>query len=407
MNTLRFIQANARFLAVGALLTFCSSFGQTYFISIFAGEIQAEFGLSHGAWGGIYMIGTLASAAVMVWAGGLTDIFRVRVLGGVVLACLALACISAAAVPNAWALPFVIFFLRLMGQGMSSHVATVAMARWFVAARGRALAVASFGFSIGEALLPILFVAIMAWVGWRGSWVIAALLALLAIPAVVTMLRQERTPQSTAHENQSFGLQGRFWTRNQVLRHPLFWLLLPILLGPSAFGTAFFFQQVHLAEVKGWTHLELVALFPIYTSVAVVAMAISGIAIDRFGTARLMPFFTLPLAVGFYLLGAAQNLSGAAVAVAFMGITSGIQATLPSAFWAEFFGTRHLGSIKAMATAVMVLGSAIGPGLTGWIIDRGINFPDQMVYIAVYFCLAATLAWLGISRVRSQLPVTP
>ncbi|MCH9825026.1 MAG: MFS transporter, partial [Alphaproteobacteria bacterium] len=89
MDTLSFLRLNVRWLAAGALLMFMSSFGQTFFISIFAGEIRAEFGLSHGEWGGIYALGTLASAIVMVWSGGLTDRFRVRTLGPVVLVCLA------------------------------------------------------------------------------------------------------------------------------------------------------------------------------------------------------------------------------------------------------------------------------------------------------------------------------
>ena len=69
---------NAPWLASGALLTLLSSFGQTIVISVCAADIQAEFSLSHGAWGGIYALGTTTSAVVMVWAGGLTDKFRVR-----------------------------------------------------------------------------------------------------------------------------------------------------------------------------------------------------------------------------------------------------------------------------------------------------------------------------------------
>ena len=84
-----FPQAQCQVARRGCVLTFMSSFGQTFFISIFAGEIRAEFGLSHGEWGGIYALGTLASAIVMVWSGGLTDRFRVRTLGPVVLVCLA------------------------------------------------------------------------------------------------------------------------------------------------------------------------------------------------------------------------------------------------------------------------------------------------------------------------------
>jgi len=228
MGTLHFIRDNLKFLSAGFLLTFASCFGQTFFISIFAGEIMEEFGLSHGQWGGIYMLGTLASAVVMIWAGALTDVFRVRRLGGIVT-----------------------------GQGMASHLASVSMARWYVAARGRALALASFGFLIGEALLPILFVMALGFIGWRWSWGISALTVVALLPILLMLLKAERTPQSVAEENQAVGLGDKHWTRPEVFRHWLFWMLVPLLIGPSAFGTAFFFHQVHLAEVKGWSHLQM------------------------------------------------------------------------------------------------------------------------------------------------------
>ena len=132
MNYLTFVRQNARWLAAAFLLTFTSSYGQTYFISLFAGQIREEFDLSHGAWGGIYTIGTTLSAIAMIWAGVLTDRFRVRTIGPIILVLLALACLSMAVVNSVWMLVVVIFALRFTGQGMTGHTAMVAMARWFV-----------------------------------------------------------------------------------------------------------------------------------------------------------------------------------------------------------------------------------------------------------------------------------
>ena len=69
----------------------------------------------------------------------------------------------------------------------------------------------------------------------------------------------------------------------------------------EAFNTAFFFQQVHFAELQGWTHVELVAMFPVYTGLSIVAMVASGWMLDRLGTARLMPFYQLPMVAAFLL----------------------------------------------------------------------------------------------------------
>ena len=403
-DLLTFLKENRNWLSAGALLSLLSSFGQTYFISLFAAEIQADFGLSHGGWGGIYSLGTTASAAVMIWAGSLTDVFRARTLGILVLGSLALACLAMAWNPYVALLPVVIFALRLMGQGMCSHIAVVSMARWFVATRGRALSVASLGFAAGEALLPLIFVALLGVFHWRTLWVGAALIALLGIPLLMALLRTERTPQSMADENQSIGMDAVHWSRRSALRHPLFWFMVPALLGPSAFNTAFFFHQVYFAGLKGWTHLSLVTLFPLYTFVAIGAMVVSGMALDRFGTARLIPLYQLPMVIAFATFAVATSLGHAAIGLVFLALTTGANATLPNAFWAEFYGTRFIGSIKAMATAVMVLGSAIGPGITGLLIDLEIDLTTQYLGVAVYFLFSSLCMWIGIRRYRSTLP---
>ncbi|QRF68292.1 MFS transporter [Ponticoccus alexandrii] len=403
MSTIRFILQNYRWLSAGVLLTFLSSFGQTFFISVFAGEIRETFSLSHGQWGGIYTLGTTASAVAMVWAGGLTDHFRTRVLGGLVLAMLAGACLFMAWSPTAALLPLVIFCLRFCGQGMTSHIAVVSMSRWFVASRGKALSIAGLGIALGEAILPLTFVSLLLTVDWRVLWLIPVATCLAAIPLLVMLLMQERTPQSHAETDHAVGMEGRHWTRNEVLRHWLFWFMVPALLGPPAFGTAFFFQQVHFAEVKGWTHLELVALFPIYTAVVVAAMTLSGWLLDRVGTPRLIPWYQLPMVAAFTLYALSPTPGWALVGMMSMALTTGCNNTLPNAFWAEFYGTRRMGSIKAMAAAVMVLGTALGPGITGFLIDFGIGIQTQYLGVALYFAFATAMMVIGVGRARGLL----
>ena len=403
MDYLRFLRTNWLFLLAGFLLTFTSSYGQTYFISLFAGEIKADFGLSDGQWGGIYTIGTTLSAIVMVWAGVLTDNFRVRVVALGVMLGLAIACLAMAVISNWVLLIFVIFALRLTGQGMMSQLGSVAMVRWFEATRGKALSLSSMGFAAGQAILPVIFVALFAVFHWRSLWVLAAILVVLTIPVLLLLLRQERTPQSMAAEAQITGMHGRHWTRGQMLRSGLFIVMIPLIVGPSAWGTALFFQQVHLAEVKGWELVAYVALMPLFTLSAVCFTFVSGWAIDRFGVSKVVPIQMLPFATSFVILAYAETIWMAGIGLIVFGAGQGMQSTAPAAFWAEYFGTRHLGAIKAVAAALMVFGSAIGPGVTGWLIDLGVDFPDQMLPIALYYVLAAILATWGILRYHPTL----
>ena len=404
MGYLGFVRINWSFLLAGFLLTFTSSFGQTYFISLFAGEIKTSFGLTDGGWGGIYTIATTLSAITMIWAGVLTDRFRVRQLSLAVMILLALACVSMALVPSGLLLIGVIYALRLMGQGMMSQLGAVSMSRWFVAARGRAISLASMGFAAGQALLPIVFVALLVSYDWRILWVLAAVCVVAVIPAMQFLLRQERTPQSMANDTQNAGMQNKHWSRRELLRHPLFYILIPLVLGPSAWGTALFFQQVHLTEVKGWSLASYVALMPVYTVATITFTFATGWAIDRFGVKWIVPFQMVPFGVSFLVLAFADTIPMAGLGLVIFGIGQGMQGTATTAFWAVFYGTRNLGAIKAAAAALMVFGSAIGPGITGALIDLGIDFPNQMIPIAAFYFVGALMAGLGILRYQRDLP---
>ena len=394
----QFIRNNFPFLAVGFLLSFVSSFGQTYFISIFGGEIRSEFGLTNGEWGFIYMIGTAASAAVMVFAGVLADKFRVRSISVVILLLLAMSCLAMSWNIYAGLLPIVIFLLRFTGQGMVSHISVIAMARWFVATRGRALAIASLGFMLGEATMPLTMVWLKSFIDWRVLWVCFAAFSCLLIPILLYLLRLERTPSAEAESSAVQGMNGKHWSRMDALRDPVLWLMVPAVVLFSAFGTAFWFHQAHFAEIKGWSHLSFVAVFPLGTIALGISTIVFGWLIDKFGAIRLLPFYLIPYVLAFFVSWFATTLGWISIAVILMGLSGGGNATLLSACWAEIYGTRHLGSIKALATAFMVFGSAIGPGLTGWLIDTGIGFEQQQLYISIGFAVAS-ISLIFVSRI--------
>ena len=394
-----FLRQNARWLAAGMLLSAGSGFGQTYFISIFAGNIRDEFALSHGAWGGTYTIGTMMSAALMLWAGALVDKTTVRQGASVVLAMFAMVCVLMSVNQSAILLIFIVFGLRFCGQGMLSHIPMVAAGRWFAARRGRAVAIIALGFSLGEASLPFLFVAISEVIGWRQSWMIAAMLALLLIPIVRLLLRKERTPEGQAEIQTGAGMDGRHWTRREAVTHWLFWMMVPAFMMLPVFSTALFFQQVHLTETKGWSLVGFVAFIPVASGMTILTMLVTGPAIDRFGTRVFVMIFLLPMVIAFLVFGFGTGMETAGIGFALMGISQGMNAALAGTFWPEFYGTRHLGAIRSVATSFMVFSSALGPGLTGLLIDLGYPFEVQMPWIAGLALLSAGLATMAMVRV--------
>lgn len=387
-------------------MTLGSSFGQTYFISIFAGEIRAEFDLSHGQWGSYYAIGTTASAALMMAIGGVVDWIPARKLAVITLAVFSLFCLGMAFVPTAALIPVIIFGLRFCGQGMMTHIAMVSVGRWFAAARGRAVSVVAVGFSVGEALLPVIFVFIMSVIGWRSSWIVSACLVLLFIPPLMMLLRHNRIPQGQAETTTGAGMYGRQWTRRDALTHWMFWLCIPNVLAQPIFGTAFFFQQVHLTEIKGWKLTEFVSLIPLYTAAAVIMLFVGGWLVDRFGTARVMPFFLLPMAAGFTVISYGTTLVSAAIGLMLLGTMHGIAVSVMTVFWPEFYGTKHLGAIRATATSFIVFSTGLGPWGTGVLIDRGISYESQLLGMAAYAVLASVVLFFLMLNTSRLFPAT-
>jgi MFS family permease len=383
MQTLTFLRDNARWVAGGFLLTFFSSFGQTYFISLSAGDIRAEYGLSHGGFGTLYMLATLASAATLPQLGKIVD--RISVASTVLLAApvLAVACILMAWSSSLVLLVLAVYLLRLFGQGMFTHIAMTAMGRWFAAQRGRAISLTAIGVNLGEAVFPISFVGVAALLGWRGSWLLAAgVLLVVALPVIYGLLKVERTPQSVALDPDR--PPARDWTRAEVVRDPLFWASLSGVLAPPFIGTTIFFHQVYLSELRGWEPSVFAASFAIMSSMTILFALIAGQLVDRFSATRLLPSFLVPLSLSCFVLASTDAPWGAYAFMALMGISYGFSSTLFGALWPELYGSKHLGGIRSLIVAFMVFATAMGPGLTGALIDAGISYPGQIAAMGVY-----------------------
>ena len=402
---LGFYRANAGWLGAGVLLTFASSFGQTYFISVFAGWIMAEYGLTDGEWGGVYTGATLASAALLLWAGQFADRMRMAPLSALILLAFAAVAIGMALNRSPWVLALLIFGLRFCGQGMISHVGVTAMGRWFRGHRARAVAIAGLGYALGESLLPRLAAQLEPLIGWRTVWLlVAAALLVGVLPLIAWLARNERHPHGTTEAEQSPGRDGRHWTRRDAVGHWLFWALMPAVVAVSFIATVIFFQMVHVSQVMGWDRVTMTAAYPLYAATTMAVALVAGWLADRFGPDRLLPLLLVPLGAGVALIGPFEGIWAWFAALALAGMTAGIAHALWAPLYAEFFGTRHLGAVKAVATAFMVLGSAIGPGITGLAIDLGAPFPAQTPWLAAAALGISAWHLVVLARLSAEAP---
>jgi MFS family permease len=248
-------------------------------------------------------------------------------------------------------------------------------------------------------VLPILTVALIGWIGWRASWgVVAAVLLFGVAPAAAVLFARGRLPRGALEDGHGMaGLGGRHWGRAEALRHWLLPALLPLVLTPGFVGTVVYFHQSHIAAVKAWTLAEMARGYPVYASATILAALAAGRACDRFGPERLLPVLLLPMGLGVSLIGPAEGVAAWIVALGLLGITQGMSGALSGALLPAVYGTRHLGSVRSLVTTAMVFSTAAGPGITGALIDRGIDFPRQCLTMGLW-CLGLSATALIIRR---------
>lgn len=390
---------------------FASLGGQTVFIALFGAAIREEFGLSPGEYGLLYTLATLGSAVCLVWAGTLVDRFSARRIAVASVVGLSLVALIMAGANSAVILVLALFGLRFFGQGMLSHNSATAMSRWFNRFRGRALAFAQLGFSAGEAVLPIVVALGIAVLGWRQVWLVsAAVLMCLLAPLLWWCFRdppdgaRARARGEANPDGETSGVRsGSHWTRRRVLADPLFWCLLAGIIAMPAISTAIFFHQTTLVAEKGWNPIAFAASFPVLALTSVLASLVAGWLVDQFGAWRLLPAFLLPLCAASLVLWLGQPELTIPLFFLLMGISGGMANATVNAVLAEIYGTAHLGAIRALVTATMVLASALGPGIVGVLIDAGLPLATQAPGFALHGVAVSALYFLLTPRLSARI----
>jgi MFS family permease len=230
----------------------------------------------------------------------------------------------------------------------------------------------------------------------------AAALLLIGLPFAFWAYQQAREPHARDAKSVKALRHVRSWTRREVMRDPVFWVLLTGILAPPFIGTTIFYHQNYMTALHDWPP-QLFALSLLVMSLTTVGCAlITGALVDRFGTPAILPYSLLPLSLSCFALAFSGPPATLFVVMILLGISYGISATLFGSLWPEIYGTAYLGSIRAITVSAGVFATAAGPGLTGTLIDRGIELPTQMIYLGGYCLLAAAALSIASRTLRRR-----
>lgn len=401
MTYRRLVQEHGLTIGFGFLLALLSSFGQTFFIALSVPGIQADFGLSHGAVGMLFSVATLASGMIMIYAGGILDRISVRTYAVISISGLAAAALLMAVANSIALVALAVLALRLFGQGTLSHAAVTSTAKLPAGIRGRAVSFASLGFQAGTALLPAFAVALIAAIGWSATWGVSSGFLLICLASL--MFGRRSLPRIGSQQpHAQLKPDAKITTRREVLSDWRFWVLVPTMMGPSAISTGYFFHQLHIVESMGWSLRALALGMVCFAAGSVTGTLFGGWLADRTGSVRLSRYHLLPLAAASVILAVGSGASGTLIFFALIGLTGGANRVVVTTSLAEMYGSRSLGTIRAMAASFMVIASSITPGVFGIAIDVGVGL-ETLGLVAAGYLVAASLLnlLLPARRIRS------
>ena len=392
------LSLNKKVIIFGFIFTFFSSFGQSFFLGLFNAPIRNELGITHGQFGSIYASATICSSLLLIWVGKKIDDYRILNYSFFVVTLLFISSLFFSFINSIYLLAVGIFLMRLSGQGLMSHASTTTISRFFERSRGKALSTIWFGLSTAEFILPVLMTYFFLIYSWRTVWQGIAILIILFLPLVILNTIKSINLDSREIDINPNKKKTRIksWRRRDVLKDYRFYIVSLNMLAMPWLATGIFVYQSFISESKLWAVYTIPKAFMVYSITSIITLFMSGFLVDKFTGRKLILYMNLPLLLAMFTLFQFKHEISAYVFLGLIGVSNGLANILGSSTWAEIYGVKYIGSIKALTTAFMVFSTAFGTAVFGLLIDRAFTIENIAFVGGAY--IVVSLALLVIFR---------
>ena len=384
------LSLNKKIIIFGFIFTFFSSFGQSFFLGLFNAPIRNELGITHGQFGNLYATATICSSLLLIWVGKKIDDYKLIHYSLFVIILLFLSSLFFSFINSIYFLAIGIFLMRLSGQGLMSHTSATAITRFFEKSRGKALSTIWFGLSSAEFVLPVLVTYLFVIYSWRTVWQGIAILVILFLPLVI--LNTIKSVDLDSREDEKTNLKKKIkiknWKRKEVIKDYRFYIISLNMLAMPWIATGIFVYQSYITDSKLWSTYTIPKAFMVYSITSIITLFSSGFLVDKFTSRKLIPIMNIPLLFSMIVLFYFQNEIYAYFFLGLIGVSNGLANVLGSSTWAEIYGVKYIGSIRALTVAFMVFATAFGTALFGILIDHGFTIEGIAFVSGVYIIIS-------------------
>ena len=389
------LSINKKVIIFGFIFTFFSSFGQSFFLGLFNAPIRNELGISHGQFGNIYATATIFSSLLLIWVGKKIDEYQIIYYSFFVILLLFFSSLFFSFINSIIFLSIGIFLMRFSGQGLMSHTSTTTISRFFEKSRGKALSTIWFGLSSAEFILPVLVTYLFVIYSWRSVWQGIAMIVIIFLPFVVlNTIKQIKLDSREKDLDPKKNFKIKSWRRREVIKDYRFYIVSLNMLAMPWIATGVFVYQTFISDSKMWNIYTIPKAFMIYSLASIITLFFSGFLVDKFTSRKLIPIMNIPLLLAMYVLFNYQHEISAYIFLGLVGISNGLANVLGSSTWAELYGVKFIGSIKALTTALMVFSTAFGTALFGLMIDFDFSIEQISMISGGYILISLILLFL-------------
>lgn len=399
-----FKSLNFKLILFGFIFTFFSSFGQSFFLGLFNSNIRNTLSISQGEFGTIYASATLLSSFILIWVGKKIDDVNILKFSLFVIILLAASSFIFSKISSLIFLFFSIFLMRLSGQGLMSHTAATTISRYFDKSRGKALSVSWLGLSLAEFTLPLVIVFLLNIFEWQNIWISISILIVLTLPLASFFLVRDVKFESREISNKENFVEKKIkqWQRIEVIKDYRFYIICLNLIAMPWIATGTFVYQSFISASKDWGPYIIAQSFMFYSVFSVISLFFSGFLVDKFSSRKLLIYTNVPLFFSTIVIFYFDNPISSFFFFGLLGISNGLANVLGSSTWAEIYGVKYIGSIKALTTSLMVFSTAFGTALFGVFIDKGLTIEQVSIVSGIYVLSTIALLFLIKSKLDPQ-----